>query len=241
MKASLLVLFLLLSAAHGAPGADSFELAPIAPEDTKIVYYSGGQALNLTADPLRDLTGIPEGKWKMRWFAEARVGEDDNNAIAMTTLLAGDGDTIFWIVDRNRNRDLSDDIRVGAKLVQGQGTLPPQEFKITMGGKEIDHKAKLMIYLYGDVSYQYLNTDYYMMGRITLDGKELDAALIDGNGNGTFNDVVTFAQKVTGRNGEDVEIRDSLRSTQFLTLWQPRFLVEDGKGRVLVKGFFEAG
>jgi hypothetical protein len=293
-------------------------------------------------------------------------------------------------VDRNRNRDLSDDIRVGAKLVQGQGTLPPQEFKITMGGKEIDHKAKLMIYLYGDVSYQYLNTDYYMMGRITLDGKEFDAALIDGNGNGTFNDVepytdllcvsndlkntagyfwfesvavmvledtwylfepekdgsvihykgtadrfatlktghedfslkihspeygffqllsdegairippgeylwrnyhikkkdeagqawlflnnsvmeqplvisegenhlelcfplkqtitsqvngdvVTFAQKVTGRNGEDVEIRDSLRSTQFLTIWQPKFFVEDGKGRVLVKGVFEAG
>ena len=104
--------------------------------------------------------------------------------------------------DLNCNGDLTDDKPIDAK----NGEFPRVDLKINVNGKQLDYSFFITAFLHREPDYEVATarifSAVYRRGEITLDGKKHKIAVLDWNGNGRFDDVLTLPRKPCGDEGQ---------------------------------------
>jgi hypothetical protein len=212
MKTTLTLIWLLMMAALPAHAAEpetiEMEYVDLQPGmDFYYTYHTRGQRIEPFDRPWDGLEGIPELDGNQAWFMRAQLGEGENNTFAMMVTISVDDFqnwTGKWIIDTNRNSDFSDDEVLSTSKFDRNFDFPSCDLMIPMKGKEVPHKSHLLMYHYEEYSIFYLHSDVFRIGKIFLDGETYDATLVDGNGNGLFNeaDFYTDILFITQEDGE---------------------------------------
>lgn len=197
-------------------------------------YHPGhmGQRLEHDDSVKSRLTGIPDIEASRTLFVEAQLGAGPNNRFAMMVVISPDDKSGSWVVDTNRNLDLSDDDILTAEVKNSQLTFPSITFDIPMHDREVKHKAYMAVQCFGRRAFLYLRTDCYRWGEITLDEERFDVALVDQNGNGIFNE--------NGRMTDQLQVATDLdKGTGYIWSNTPYILIH--KGRALLFDVDPAG
>jgi hypothetical protein len=105
--------------------------------------------------------------------------------------------------DLNGNGDLTDDKPVDAVADKG---FPRVDLAIDIDGKKLDYAFFLVADSHREPDYEitraWLSSAVYRRGEITLDGKKHKIAVLDWNGNGRFDDVLSLPRNPHGDEGQ---------------------------------------
>lgn len=156
-------------------------------------------------DSLRDrLSGIPEAASDQAFFMEAELGTGTGNRFAMVFFIHYD--EAFWIMDTNRNGDLSDEKDYKAVNVRNNWHFPAIDLKIPMNDHDAPYRVHMVVTRFrsGKIVDFTLSPAGYRRGQIVIDGETLEVKIRDYYTNGKFNDrwdnlIITKDQKMCPR------------------------------------------
>ena len=165
--------------------------------------FVGSRLVSLSARPDRELDGMPIVFSKRPLYGTLELGGPE--AIPCVFVLdesMGTGSGYDSLrIDANLNQDLSDDPRISA--APNSGGSPPNftsvETLVGYEGRRLPYHVR--IWSCGSTDHMHLDSAGYTEGEISFGGNTYNVALVDDNGNGSFNDAHVVPANSTNAQG----------------------------------------